>query len=84
MAATLRSSSSSKGETRLGNVRGQGTVYVRSTKKSVGSVLAMDTVNAAGVRLTYYLFFSSDGKLRTHDTFPTNTETDGVVIGTQL
>lgn len=79
-----RSSNSSKGETRVGNKARstQGVLYVQSGKPSLGSVIALDGVTAGGVRTTVYLWASTDGKLRTGTTFPSNTEA-GTVVGSQ-
>lgn len=78
-----RASKNQAGETRFGNRKGAGILYVMSSKKSQGSVLGLDAVNAAGAITTVYLWASTDGKLRTSTTFPADTEA-GTVVGAQV
>lgn len=78
-----RVSKNASGETRFGQRKGPGILYVMSGKKSQGSVIGIDAVTAAGAITTVYLWASSDGKLRTGTTFPADTEA-GTVIGTQV
>jgi hypothetical protein len=79
----VRSPNASKGETRFGSkAKIQGTLYVQSGAPSKGSVVALDAVAANGARTTVYLWASTDGKIRTGTTYPTNTEA-GTVIGSQ-
>jgi hypothetical protein len=82
-----------EGETRFGPrrqgkrgmlyiVSGDGARTARASDSGRGSVLALDAVASTGVITTVYLWASSDGKLRTGTTYPTDTES-GTVIGTQ-
>jgi len=75
-----------EGDSRIGDGRPniQGIFYIAAGDlPGKGSIFAMDSVDNVGVKTTYYLFFGSDGKLRTSSTEPTNTNTDGTVIGSQ-
>ena len=75
-----------EGESRIGdgrpNIRGLFYVEARDAP-GLGSVLALDAVDNTGVISTWYLFIASDGDLRVSETFPTNTNTDGTVVGGQ-
>jgi nitrogenase subunit NifH len=87
-----RSVKPNDGETRFGpmndQVVGQGVLYIESggpTAKTgaigLGSVVAFDSRAAStGAAKTWYIWFDSLGNLRGSATFPTNTETSGVVI----
>jgi hypothetical protein len=75
-----------EGESRIGDGRPniQGIWYIQAgTSPGKGSILAMDAVANDGTITTYYLFIGSDGKIRTASTEPTNTNTDGSVVGGQ-
>jgi hypothetical protein len=80
-----RTNNHTGGETRLGTLfkNLQSILYIRSAKPAQGAVIALDSVQANGTRTTHYLWFSSDGKLRTGSTIPANTETGGSVVGAQ-
>jgi hypothetical protein len=73
-----------EGETRVGanNPGVQGVLTVESGKPSLGSVLCLQSVTSAGVVADVYLWVSSNGKLRSSTTFPTDTEA-GDVVGAQ-
>ena len=88
-----RSPKPSEGETRFGPATsgkaGQGTFYLESGVRQgdvndagLGSVLALDGRDSSGNTTTVYLWVSTDGKLRTGTTYPTNTEA-GTVVGSQ-
>ncbi len=71
------------GETRFGGSSApiQGTLYVESRSgASLGSVIALDGISAAGAVTTWYLFVTSAGVLRISSTYPTNTETGGSAV----
>jgi hypothetical protein len=46
----------------------------------LGSVLALDGVDATGLAVTWYYFTTSAGVLRRASTMPTNTESDGSAV----
>jgi hypothetical protein len=77
-----RTSKNANGETRFGNRKGPGSLYIRSGKASQGAWIALDAVNSAGAVTTVYLWASTDGKLRTSTTVPADTEA-GTVVGSQ-